>query len=167
MLMQWPFCARTGAGMSFDRELLPEPQTYFENTGLTLQGVGKWRSTACQFHGGRTSMRVNLESGAWVCMSCGQKGGDVLAFEMATTRAEFVEAAKALGAWVHDGRKPARAKPTPLSPRAALEVLGFEAELVAIAAGNIAHGVQLTTTDIARILDAGNRIIKITEAFTK
>lgn len=153
--------------MSFDRELLPDPKTYFESTGLTLQGVGKWRSTTCQFHGGTKAMRVNLESGAWVCMSCGQKGGDVLAYELAATGADFVDAAKALGAWVNDGREPAPAKPAPLSPRAALEVLGFEAELVAIAAGNMAHGVQLTTNDTARVLEAGQRIIKITEAYTK
>lgn len=110
-------------------------------------------------------MRVNLESGAWVCMSCGQKGGDVLAYELATTGADFVDAAKALGAWVDDGRSSAPANPAPLSPRSALEVLGFEAELVAIAAGNMARGVQLTTTDTARILEAGNRIIKISEAY--
>jgi len=151
--------------MSFDRERLPDPQTYFEAAGLTLQGVGKWRSTACTFHGGTRSMRVNLESGAWVCMSCGQKGGDVLAFEMQSTGADFVEACKSIGAWVDDGRTPAPAKPTPLPPRAALEALSFEAELVAIAAGNLAHGVQLTTNDTARILEAGNRIIKITEAY--
>lgn len=151
--------------MSFDRERLPEPQTYFESAGLVLQGRGKWRSTSCTFHGGTSSMRINLETGAWVCMSCGQKGGDVLAYEMASAGAEFVEACKALGAWVDDGRSPAPAKPTPLPPRAALQALGFEAELVAIAAGNLAHGVQLTTTDTARILEAGNRIIKITEAY--
>jgi len=151
--------------MSFDRERLPEPQAYFEAAGLTLQGVGKWRSTACTFHGGTRSMRVNLESGAWVCMSCGQKGGDVLAFEMQSTGADFVEACKSIGAWADDGRTPAPAKPTPLPPRAALEALSFEAELVVIAAGNLAHGVQLTPTDTARILEAGKRIIKITEAY--
>lgn len=151
--------------MSFDRERLPEPQTYFESAGLVLQGRGKWRSTACTFHGGTSSMRINLETGAWVCMSCGQKGGDVLAYEMASNGAEFVEACKALGAWIDDGRSPVPAKPTLLPPRAALQALGFEAELVAIAAGNLAHGVELTPTDTARILEAGNRIIKITEAY--
>jgi len=152
--------------MSLHREMLPEPQAYFENSGLFLLGRGKWRSTACTFHGGTSSMRVNLESGAWVCMSCAAKGGDVLAYEMQTTGAEFVEACKALGAWVDDGRqqKPHH-KPAGLSPRAALEVLGFEAELVAIAAGNIAHGVPLTATDTARLLLAGNRIMTINEAY--
>lgn len=152
--------------MSLHREMLPEPQAYFENSGLSLQGRGKWRSTACTFHGGTSSMRVNLESGAWVCMSCAAKGGDVLAYEMQTTGAEFVEACKALGAWVKDGRQQQpHHKPAGLSPRAALEVLGFEAELVAIAAGNIAQGVPLTATDTARLLLAGNRIMTINEAY--
>ncbi len=151
--------------MTFKREALPEPQSYFGNAGLVLQGHGEWRSTACVFHGGKSSMRVNLATGGWICMSCQVKGGDVLAYEMQTTGVEFVEAAKALGAWIDDGRSPAPAKPTPLSPRSALQALGFEAELVAIAAGNMAHGVQLTATDRARLLLAGNRIITINEAY--
>jgi hypothetical protein len=153
--------------MPFDRFLLPDPVSYFESQGLTLNGPrsAKWKTTACNFHGGSDSMRVNVATGAWVCMSCGQKGGDVLAYEMQITGVEFVEAAKALGAWIDDGRSPAPAKPTPLSPRSALQALGFEAELVAIAAGNMAHGVQLTATDRARLLIAGNRIITINEAY--
>jgi hypothetical protein len=55
--------------MSFDRQALPEPASYFENAGLILQGRGTWRTTTCHFHGGRTTMRVNIKSGAWVCMS--------------------------------------------------------------------------------------------------
>lgn len=152
--------------MGFNREMLPEPQGYFENTGMVLQGRGKWRSTACTFHGGTSSMRVNLETGAWVCMSCAVKGGDVLAYEMQVTGAEFVEACKALGAWIDDGRPQLPShKPAGLSPRAALEVVGIEAELICIAAGNVAHGVSLTPNDLARVLDAGARIIKITESF--
>jgi hypothetical protein len=67
--------------MPFDRTLLPDPVTYFENQGLTLKGPrsAKWKTTTCNFHGGSDSMRVNVATGAWVCMSCGEKGGDVLA----------------------------------------------------------------------------------------
>jgi hypothetical protein len=74
--------------MSFDRQALPEPESYFQNTGLILQGRSKWRTTTCHFHGGRTTLRVNIESGAWVCMSCGERGGDVLAYEMQTNGAD-------------------------------------------------------------------------------
>ena len=113
--------------MGFDRTLLPDPPTFYENTGLRLAGRGKWRTTACAFHDGSDSMRINLQTGAFVCMAgCGARGGDVLAYHMALTGLEFVEAAKALGAWRADGTA-APARPAPLSPRAALEVLQFEA----------------------------------------
>ena len=77
--------------MPFDRTLLPDPITYFENQGLTLKGhrSAKWKTTTCNFHGGSDSMRINVATGAWVCMSCSEKGGDVLAYEMALTGADF------------------------------------------------------------------------------
>ena len=68
--------------MTFIRENLPDPVTYFENEGLKLTGKSKWRTTACNFHGGSDSMRINTESGGFCCMNCGFKGGDVLAYHM-------------------------------------------------------------------------------------
>ena len=153
--------------MSFDRTLLPDPVAYFENQGLTLKGPGraKWKTTACNFHGGSDSMRVNTENGAWVCMSCGEKGGDVLAYEIKDGGREFVDAAKALGCWVDDGRPQVQTKPTPLSPRLALSVMAFESTLAAVAAGNVANGVTLTEADRARLMVAANRINRLVEAF--
>ena len=126
--------------MAFDRNLLPDPTAYFEEQGLKLTGPrrAKWKTSACNFHGSSDSMRVNTSTGAWVCMSCGEKGGDVLAYEIASTGADFVAAAKAIGAWVDDGKPYKPQKPTPLSPRAALSAMAFEATLTAIDAGNIA-----------------------------
>jgi CHC2 zinc finger len=151
--------------MSFDRQALPVPESYFENTGLILQGRGTWRTTTCYFHGGRTTMRVNLKSGAWVCMSCGQKGGDVLAYEMKATGADFVHAARALGAWTDDDRTPAPATPKAFSARDALSVLASEANLAAVAASNVAHGTQLTPDDLARLQTAAQRINLILETY--
>ena len=153
--------------MPFDRNLLPDPTAYFENQGLKLTGPrkAKWRTTACNFHGGSDSLRVNTATGAWVCMSCGEKGGDVLAYEIAVTGADFVAAAKAIGAWVDDGKPYTPPKPAPLSPRAALSAMAFEATLTAIAAGNIAKGVLLTDADRARLMTAASRINLLTEAF--
>ena len=135
--------------MAFDRTLLPDATGYYEAQGLKLTGPrrAKWKTTTCNFHGGSDSMRVNTSTGAWVCMSCGEKGGDVLAYEIAVTGADFVAAAKAIGAWVDDGKPCKPEKPTPLSPRAALSAMAFEATLTAIAAGNIAKGVLLTDAD--------------------
>lgn len=153
--------------MSFNREHLPDPIAYFEGQGLKLSSRGKWRTAECTFHGGRDSMRINTASGAFVCMAgCGARGGDVLAYHMAVNGLEFVAAAKALGAWTDDGKPAApRQRPTPLSPRHALEVLAVECNLVAVAAANLAHGVALTATDLQRLLAAAGRIIKVTEGF--
>jgi hypothetical protein len=153
--------------MTFDRNLVPDPTTYFENQGLILKGSrsAKWKTTTCNFHGGSDSLRVNVASGAWVCMSCGEKGGDVLAYEIKDSGKEFIDAAKALGCWIDDGRPPMATKPTPLSPRLALSVMAFEATLAAVAAGNVANGVLLTEADRARLMVAANRINQLVEAF--
>ncbi|MDD2728680.1 CHC2 zinc finger domain-containing protein [Malikia sp.] len=150
--------------MSFDRNLLPDAASYYEAQGMRLRGPrsAKWKTTACTFHGGSDSMRVNVYSGAFCCMNCGARGGDVLAYEMALNGSEFVEAARRLGAWVEDGKPQPQHKPAPLSPRAALEVLGFECNLAAIAAGNLAHGVALTDEDRARLMTCAGRINRIT-----
>ena len=152
--------------MPFDRRNLPDAVSYYESEGLKLTSRGKWRTTACQFHGGSDSMRINADSGAFACMAgCGARGGDVLAYHMAQHGLEFVEAAKALGAWIDDGKPATQHKPTPLSPRQALEVLAAECNLVAIAAGNMAQGVHLTIAERQRLLTASNRITRLVEVF--
>jgi hypothetical protein len=110
-------------------------------------------------------MRVNIQTGSFRCMACGASGGDVLAYEMQLTGGEFVDAAKSLGAWTDDGKPRRPQKPTALPPRAALEVLGFEATLVAIAAGNVAKGVTLTDADRQRLLLCAARISRIAGEF--
>ena len=151
----------------FRRDALPDPRSYFEGQGLKLKGRGPWRTTRCAFHESRDSMRVNIETGAFVCMAaCGARGGDVLAYEMAANGRDFVSAAKALGAYVDDHaphRGPSR--PTPLSARAALEVLRAETELAAVAAANLAAGVALSDSDRSRLGTAAARIATIAEVF--
>ena len=152
--------------MGFDRRNLPDAVGYYESEGLKLTGRGKWRTTECKFHGGSDSMRINTDSGAFACMAgCGARGGDVQAYHMAQHGLEFVEAAKALGAWIDDGRPTTQHKPSPLSPRQALEVLAVEANLVAIAAANVAHGVVLSQVDLSRVLTTSGRITRLVEVF--
>ncbi len=143
--------------MSFDRTRQPDAISFFEREGLTLVGHGKWRYTECRFHGGSDSLRINTASGGWCCMACGAHGGDVLAYHMAAHGEDFVTAAKALGAWVDDGRLPPR-NPAPLSPRDALTLLASEANLAAVAAANVGHGVTITDADRERLLIAAGRI---------
>ena len=152
--------------MTFDRRNLPEPVGYYEAAGLVFrERKGKWRTTRCEFHGGSDSMRINTDSGAFACMACGASGGDVLSYEMQATGAEFIDACKALGAWTDDGQPAVQHKPTPLSPRAALQAIAFEVTLVAIEASRIASGIVPSEADKARVLAASNRITRIMEAF--
>ena len=152
--------------MTFDRRNLPEPVGYYEAAGLVFrERKGKWRTTRCEFHGGSDSMRVNTDSGAFACMACGASGGDVLSYEMQATGAEFIDACKALGAWTDDGQPAVQHKPTPLSPRAALQAIAFEVTLVAIEASRIASGIVPSEADKARVLAASNRITRILEVF--
>jgi len=154
--------------MSYDRIRLPDPVGYYEDQGLPLKGLrsAKWKTTECRFHGGSDSMRINTQTGAFVCMAgCGARGGDVLAYHMAQHGMEFVAAAKALGAWIEEGKPQVLRKPTALSPRAALEVLGFESTLVAVTAGNVAKGMALTDTELQRLMVCVGRINRIVGDF--
>lgn len=154
--------------MSFDREKLPDPIAYFEGQGLKLTGPksSKWRTTTCNFHGGSDSLRVNVASGAFVCMAgCGARGGDLLGYHRAVHGLGFVAAAKDLGAWVDDGQPEVERKPTPLPARAALEVLAFESSLCAIAAGNLAKGIAQSDADRERLSVCASRINQITRYF--
>lgn len=153
--------------MVFDRNLLPDASSFYDAQGLKLIGRGKWKTTECRFHGGSDSMRINTATGAFVCMAgCGARGGDVLAYHMASYGQEFVTAAKELGAWFDDGTPAKNYKPTPLTPRQALEVMAVECNLVAIAASNVAQRVALTQMDLDRLMAAAKRIARLVEMFT-
>ncbi len=84
----------------FIKKNLPSPAKYYESQGLKLTGGGEWRNAICPFHDdSKPSMRVRIETGAFCCMVCASKGGDVLAFHMMRYNLSFVAAAQALGAW--------------------------------------------------------------------
>ena len=142
--------------MSLQRAKLPDPENYYESLGLTLRGPrsAAWETTECRFHGGRDSMRIKASTGAFVCMACGAKGGDVLAYEMATNGIGFTDAAKQLGAWSSGELSEPHRRPTPLSARDALSVLTDEANLIAIESGKMIQGIKPSPTDRARFLVA-------------
>lgn len=149
--------------MSFNRDHLPDPQDYYENTaGLKLMGRGPWRTTRCEFHGGSDSMRINIKSGGFMCMSCGEKGGDVLAYHQLANCLEFIDAAKALNAWSDDGQ-PCTYKPSPVSARTMLVVIAFEVQIVALMAADLAKGIAISELDKHRLFEAASRIIRVAE----
>lgn len=151
---------------AFNREALPTWPNYADTIGAKLVGKGRWRTTACEFHGGSDSMRVNTQSGGWVCMSCGAKGGDVLAHYMQRTGAGFREAAIALGAWDHAG--PARQgefKPRTLSARDAMEAIARELLFLVIVLSDIRRGVIPTDADWLKFLHGAGRIEALAKEF--
>jgi hypothetical protein len=84
----------------FDRARLPSVSQYYEVQGVTLKGGGAWRDAVCPFHEDtKPSLRVRLETGAFKCMTCGARGGDVLAFHQQRHGLSFKQAAQQLGAW--------------------------------------------------------------------
>lgn len=86
--------------LSFRRDLLPIPSEYYKGQGLKLTGRGEWRNAICLFHDDtRPSLRVHLGSGAFRCLACGKRGGDVLDFHRQRYELGFREAAMQLGAW--------------------------------------------------------------------
>lgn len=150
----------------FHKDRLPDTRSYLESQGLKAIGKGEWVTTECRFHGGKETMRWNTSTGGWICMSCGVKGGDVLAYHMGVMGLPFVTAARELGAWEDDGTRPTtpyKAKPLPAGE--ALKVLAFEALLVTVAASNVANGVELTDADRERLKVAAKRIAVIQEAY--
>ena len=145
--------------MPFDRNALPEPLAYYEAQGLQFrERKGRWRTTRCDFHQGSDSMRVNTSTGAWVCMSCNAHGGDVLAYEMAAHGLTFIEAAKALGCWVEDGKPQRQHRPKALPASEALELIERESNLVALEAARLANGHAITSDIKTRLLQAAAAI---------
>jgi CHC2 zinc finger len=93
---------KTAGQSKFNRSLLPKPADYFSRylPSLKKPNAEGWAFALCPFHADSTpSLRVNLLSGGFKCMACGEHGSDVLAFHMAAHSLDFVSAAKALGAW--------------------------------------------------------------------
>jgi hypothetical protein len=145
--------------MTFNREQIPDPISYYETQGLHLKGNSNsvWKTTRCHFHGGSDSLRIKVTTGAFVCMNCGARGGDVLTYEMAAHGIGFVEAAKNLGAWSGGEPSQRHIRPTPLSARDALSVLADEANLIAIESGRMIEGIKPSPEDRTRFLMAVGR----------
>lgn len=93
---------RTGKRFAFNRSLLPTPTEYYrDQCNMKLIGTGsEWKTALCPFHDdSQPSLRINTRNGAFKCMVCEEKGGDVLAFHMQRNALSFIAACKNLGAW--------------------------------------------------------------------
>jgi len=85
----------------FDRNRLPMVTNYYQPVfGNPRFNASGWAQVRCVFHeDGHASLSIHRERGAFRCFACGARGGDVLAFEMLRSGADFKSAARALGAW--------------------------------------------------------------------
>jgi len=76
------------------------PSDYYrqELPGAALKKHGWNDAGLCIFHNdiNSGSFRVNTETGAFKCYSCGTKGGDIIAFEMEKYGLNFIKALEKL-----------------------------------------------------------------------
>ena len=84
-----------------NKALLPSPSAYYDLQGIKLTGKGEWRSALCPFHEDRSpSLRINIQSGGFICMACDARGGDIIAFHQKRFNASFKSACSDLGGWI-------------------------------------------------------------------
>ena len=87
----------------FQKSSLPVPRAFYESElGRLSRADCKGRVRAnCPFHKSKskTTLSVNLRTGAFNCFSCGARGGDVIDFVRLRNGLSFKEAALRLGAW--------------------------------------------------------------------
>jgi hypothetical protein len=89
------------------RGSLPRPASYLQARALLAGKVrGEWVSIRCPAHKGgaeaHPSLRVSLADGHFRCMTCGAKGGDIIALHRLLTGAGFLQAVRELGGRLHD-----------------------------------------------------------------
>lgn len=95
------FIKRIKNKQRLNKALLPSPTTYYELQGIKLIGRGEWRSALCPFHEDRSpSLRINTQSGGFICMACNTRGGDIIAFHQKRFNTSFKSACADLGGWV-------------------------------------------------------------------
>ena len=143
----------------FVRDRVPDTATFLEGEGLALTGRGLWRTTRCEFHGGSDSMRVNTESGGWVCMACDAKGGDAIAYLVQRDGLDFITAARRLGCW--DESRPYsndKHQAKVLAPRDALEVIAIDLGAITMVMADARSGVLPSNADWDRFLTGVGRI---------
>jgi hypothetical protein len=84
-----------------DRSRLPAVRDYYGPLFGDLQfNATGWALVRCVFHEDKhASLSIHQGRGAFRCSACDARGGDVLAFEMLRSGADFKSAARSLGAW--------------------------------------------------------------------
>jgi len=84
----------------FVRSVLPEPVAFYSNffSKISKPNTTGWAVTRCCFHypDKHPSLSINLNNGAFRCLSCGVKGGGLIDFYMRLHGVDFKTAIQAL-----------------------------------------------------------------------
>lgn len=122
---------------------------------LRRNGPDRWRA-CCPAHGGSnpSSLSVGVADGDVVLLKCwvgcdSEAVVHALGLELSALFPPSPEGPPS---------GPPMKRRRLLGPQQALDLLHDEAQLVGVCAGNIAHGVMLSETDVARVLQAAGRI---------
>ena len=94
--------SRERRARAVDRGSLPTPARYLRDRGLLAGKIrGEWIAIRCPAHKAgaeaHPSLRVSLTVGRFRCMTCGARGGDLIALHRLLTGAGFVDAVRELG----------------------------------------------------------------------
>ena len=74
------------------RDELPTPLFYYKKIFPNIVSGSEWVKVCCVFHNDRNpSLSINLKSGGYNCFSCGEKGGDIIAFHQKHFSLGFLE----------------------------------------------------------------------------
>lgn len=88
---------------AFLRENLPNPRGYYAAQFPSMKCHYQsplWISVLCCFHDEVSpSLRINLNSGGFICFGCGVKGGDIVAFHQRRYGLSFVQTIDFFHAW--------------------------------------------------------------------
>ncbi len=145
----------------YEKSMLPEAMGYYEGRGLKLIGSGTWRTTRCEFHGGRETMRIKTDSGGFMCMSCGAKGGNVLDYHRAVNGLGFIEAVKHLGAYQDDGQPyKGGERPSRIPAYDLLQAVANELHICVMVLSDCLNG-KLNAADFQRFIEAVSFIIYV------
>ena len=95
------------ARRTVDRASLPTPTLYLSERGLLLGKIrGDWTTLRCPVHKAgaeaHPSLRISLADGHFRCMTCGVRGGDLIALHRLLTGTGFVQAVRELGGRFHE-----------------------------------------------------------------
>lgn len=155
------------ATRGFIRDRVPGWTDYADREGLALEGKGRWLTLLCVFHADtKPSLRVNTASGGWCCMACGASGGDTLAYHMRAHGLDFIEAAKAVGAWDASGKPMSAQGRRTLSARDGLELLYHDAMVLFVIGADIGQGKAPSEIDRTSVAAAARRILVVYEGVT-